>query len=112
MFILLIIIVLAVLFQNHRLRSAEKDRAECINKLLIAKHIDGVEVDYHNRGTSPVLQGTIAADKKQLLWQTLNNQCGISEFQDFINVIKDKHLTKTWLNFSIDNVNNIITLTG
>jgi hypothetical protein len=110
--LLLIIIVSAVLFQNHRLRSAEKDRAECINNLLIAKHIDGIEVDYYNRGTSPVLQGTITADKKQLLLQTLNNQCGISEFQDFINIIEDKHLTKTWLNFSIDNINNIITLLG
>lgn len=68
-----------------------------------------------NRGKSqiPLIKGFVSTQKDKLqLIKSLNDNCQISEFDDFIEISKDLSQQDTWINFSIDNVNNVITVSG
>ncbi|MBL4772562.1 MAG: hypothetical protein JKX98_02840 [Alcanivoracaceae bacterium] len=92
--------------------NTEKYIALCVNEILNKAEISSIQIETKNRGKSPILKGVTSKKKKDLVLKLLDSQCGVVEFQDFIEVKTKIEKVEAWLNFKIDNVNNIITVSG
>ena len=114
-FILFFLFTIAILVSIYTLTNntnAEKKIAQCINEILNKAKIDTIEVETKNRGTSPIIKGMISKQDKNKALRLLKGQCGITELQDFVEIKTTTKALRPWLNFKIDNVNNIITVAG
>jgi len=92
--------------------NTEKKIALCINKILDDAKIDAIDIETKNRGTSPIIKGMVSKQNKNKALGLLKGQCGITELQDFVEIKTIPKTLQPWLNFKIDNVNNIITISG
>ncbi|MBL4660740.1 MAG: hypothetical protein JKY19_10320 [Alcanivoracaceae bacterium] len=113
--VLFFLLILATLFSIYILTNdtnTEKKIAQCINKILDDAKIDAIDIDTKDRGSSPIIKGIVSKQHKAKVLSLLKGQCGITELQDFVEIKTITKVLHPWLNFKIDNVNNIITVSG
>ena len=114
-FILFFLFIAAILFSIYILTNntnTEEQIAQCINTILDDAKFNAIDIETKNRGNSPIIKGIVSKQDKGKALSLLKGQCGITELQDFVEIKAITKVLQPWLNFKIDNVNNIITVSG
>ncbi len=112
LFLLLILIISVFSFLSIKEAYDEKQLTICIDEIINSQQINGIQITTKNRGRKPILKGSLTQEKKNKLIDNINNQCQVTEIQDFIGTIESSKPIASSLNFKIDYVNNILYISG
>lgn len=112
LFLLLILMASVLAFLSIKDTYDEKQLTTCIDEIIISQQIKDIQVTTKNRGGKPILKGFLTQTKKNKLINSINNQCQVTEIQDFIGTIESSKAIASSLNFKIDYVNNILYISG
>lgn len=110
--VLLVFIISLLTFVVFKSWHEETQLTNCIQKTLNSQQIVNIEATIKNRGQKPILSGKLTQEKKDTLLNAINNQCEVTEIQDFIEIIEPPVTIASSLNFKIDYVNNTINVSG
>ncbi len=111
-FIISTIIIIYLAYNFYHNKQAEDELKVCIDEILKNNASDNITVETKGRGKFPLLSGNTSKYNKDKIIKNINRLCQVNEIQDFINdlnIIKDNN---SYIDFSIDSFNNIITIKG
>lgn len=100
---------MAYVYKN---KSDEKAIVNCLKGVLTTLKIENIKVDATHRIHSPILSGKITTKQKKQLVKLIANQCKVKSFEDLIVENNDYDIKISTINFKLDGVNNIGTITG
>ncbi len=84
---------------------------DCATKIIAEYKL--LTIEKPERNQMPLIKGSVSTKKdKNHIINSLKDKCNLSQFNDFIEISKDLAPQQTWINFSIDNVNEVITVSG
>lgn len=95
-------------YQNHN----ESKLKSCLTDLLTAEELQNISIEVKNRGSKPLLQGTLNQKQQQTLVDKLQGQCGTTEIHNFMQPPQSNSNEAAAFQLSIDNYNQTILLQG
>ena len=102
-----VILLLLYLFIKTQSQASQQ---KCIEQFLQNNEIYTVSVENKNKQLA-LLGSALELEKEELLNYT-KNKCLLTDFIDNIETFKNLYPSKAWLNFTVDNYNNTLTIEG
>jgi hypothetical protein len=84
----------------------------CITGIAITLKLDDINIEQSENAESPLITGKTTLKQKKQLVRQMSDVCGIQSFEDFIEVQSEANDKIASINFKLDSVNNIATITG
>ena len=103
-----ILVISGVVYTILRINAISE--LDCVDAILNQNEIYTVLAEKNNDLLK--LSGSLSEQEKEHLIKLINSSCQIEKFYDEITTYKAKHPTIAWINFSVDNVNQLVEIHG